>query len=135
MTVFTRPCNGKLLDERAHDGEWARRGWPVVVGSTGHGTASASPRSRRRVGQDRLREYFFFASRMILELQAVLGSSIKSTSTHHFQRCQKQAAEDWRGKESPKWTTVWRKAMTDGYRCHSTGAVCFDRGTEICHQN
>ena len=48
----------------------------------------------------------FFASGVILELQAVLGWSIRSAPTHHFQRCHTQVAEDWRGNESPKWTTV-----------------------------
>ena len=33
-----------------------------------------------------------------------------------------QVAEDWRGHESPKWTTVLevRKAVTSGYHCQST---------------
>ena len=56
VPVFGRPCNGQLLDERAHDGELPGRGWLVVVEPTCPSTALAPPRSRERVGQHRLRE-------------------------------------------------------------------------------
>ena len=46
-----------------------------------------------------------FASGVILELQAVVGWSNRSASTH-FQRRYMQVIEDWRGNESPKWTVV-----------------------------
>ena len=81
--------------------------------------------------------FLLFASGVILELQAVLGWSIRSASTHHFSAATRKLlriGEEMTARSGPLF---WRSVMTDGYHCHSTRAVCCDssdRGIEICQQ-
>ena len=81
--------------------------------------------------------FLLFASGVILELQAVLGWSIRSAATHHFSAatCKLlRIREEMTARSGPLFL---RNVMTDGYHCPSTRAVCCDssdRGIEICHQ-